>query len=167
MESRWGRDFPHLSRPALGPTKPHVHCVPGLFLGTKAAGAFTIHSSPSAKAKERVQPYLYSPPVRSMNFTVYCILYYRKYVKILYVCKIRFSSKSVSVLNSVSALCVPYRFITVPCLLLTAYKNPSVVSVLRKTFFLTTPADLISGFYISSVQFSVCLSQLRTFGVLF
>jgi hypothetical protein len=39
IESRWGRGFPHLSRPALGPTQPPVQWVPCLSRGVKSSRA--------------------------------------------------------------------------------------------------------------------------------
>jgi hypothetical protein len=33
IESRWWRDFPHLSRPGQAPTQPPVQWVPGLSRG--------------------------------------------------------------------------------------------------------------------------------------
>jgi hypothetical protein len=38
IESRWGRDFPHLSRPNLGSTQPPVQWVPDLSRGKERPG---------------------------------------------------------------------------------------------------------------------------------
>ena len=38
IESRWGRDFPHLSSPALAPTQPPVQWVLGLSRGKERPG---------------------------------------------------------------------------------------------------------------------------------
>jgi hypothetical protein len=38
IESRWGRDFPHLSGPALKPTQPPVQWIPGISRRKGAAG---------------------------------------------------------------------------------------------------------------------------------
>jgi hypothetical protein len=48
IESRWGRDFPHLSRPTLGPTQPPVQWVLGLSRGSKGPGRDTDPSPPSS-----------------------------------------------------------------------------------------------------------------------
>ena len=62
IESRWGRDFPHPSRPAVGPTQPPIQWVPDLFRGVKRPGRGADHPPPSsAEVKKRVELYLYSP----------------------------------------------------------------------------------------------------------
>jgi len=48
IESRWGRDFPHLSRPALGPTQPPVQWVPDLSRSKERPGRDADPSPPSS-----------------------------------------------------------------------------------------------------------------------
>jgi len=48
IESRCGRDFPHLFRPALGPTQPPVQWVPGLSRGKERPGHDADPSPPSS-----------------------------------------------------------------------------------------------------------------------
>jgi hypothetical protein len=59
IESRWGRDFPHISRPALRPTQPPIQCLPGLSWGKGSRNAvFTTHSHlvPRFTIKSRAIP---------------------------------------------------------------------------------------------------------------
>jgi len=60
IESQWGRDFLHMSIPALGPTQP-----PGYWVfprGKERPGRDSDPSPPSsAVGHERVELYLYSP----------------------------------------------------------------------------------------------------------
>ena len=87
IESRWGRDFPHPSRTALGPTQPPVEWVPGLSRGVNRPG----HDHPptsSAEVKNRAELYPHSPyepswPVRGRNsplpLCIYiCIYMYKR-----------------------------------------------------------------------------------------
>ena len=48
IESRWGQDFPHLSRPALGPTQLPVQWVSGLSRGKERPGRDADPSHPSS-----------------------------------------------------------------------------------------------------------------------
>jgi hypothetical protein len=53
IESQWGRDFPHLSRPALGPNQPPVQWVSGLSRGKERPERDAYPSpAPSAMVKK-------------------------------------------------------------------------------------------------------------------
>ena len=62
IDSRWGRDFPHLSRPALRPTQ-QLYNGYRVFPGGKVWPGRDADPSPpsSANVKNRVELYLYSP----------------------------------------------------------------------------------------------------------
>ena len=62
IECRWGRDFPHPSRPSLGSTQPPIQMGTGsLSPGVKRPGRGVDHPPHLApKFKERVELYFYS-----------------------------------------------------------------------------------------------------------
>jgi hypothetical protein len=56
IESRWRRDFLHMSRPAMGPTQPPVQWVE-----SGRGVTLTPHPLLVPRSKNRVELYLYSP----------------------------------------------------------------------------------------------------------
>ena len=53
IESRWRQDFPHLSKPALGPTQSPVQWVPGFPGGKERPGRDADPSPPSSAMVEK------------------------------------------------------------------------------------------------------------------
>jgi len=67
IESRWGRDFPHLSRPALKLTQPTIQWVPGLSRGSSRWGvALTTHPHLAPRFKKE---YICFQPLKYCKFS--------------------------------------------------------------------------------------------------
>ena len=85
IESLCRRDFPHPSRPALGPTQPPIQWAPRLSPGVKRPGRGVDCPPPSSpEVKERVQLYLYSPsgpPWPDVGWPLPLFMYAREHVK--------------------------------------------------------------------------------------
>jgi hypothetical protein len=64
IESQWGRDFSHTSRPALGLTQPPVHTIGnGSFPGVEQPGRGADHPPPPSAEVENEQRYNSTPPL--------------------------------------------------------------------------------------------------------
>jgi hypothetical protein len=55
IESWWGRDFPHQSRPALRPTQPPVQWVPGLSPGVRCGRGVTLTPQPLLMPRSKIE----------------------------------------------------------------------------------------------------------------
>ena len=82
-----GRDFPHLSRPALGPTQPPVQWLPGFFSrGKERPGRDADPSPPSSAVVMKGHSYTSTPPMgRSACIEPQCLYKGDLYLYILFV----------------------------------------------------------------------------------
>jgi len=69
IESRWGRDFPHLSRPSLGPTQPPIQWLPVLFPRVKRPGRGVNHLHTHLKPRLKKE---YRYPLLPLRAFVFC-----------------------------------------------------------------------------------------------
>jgi hypothetical protein len=111
-----GRDFPLPSRPALGPTHLPIQWVPGLFAGSKAAGAWRWPPTPSsADVKERIELYLYSPSGLSWPVVEWTSLWTLELTLLKYVNRTHYISKLLAIIVlcciSVFALNISVRYV--------------------------------------------------------
>ena len=68
IETRWGRDFQHPSRPALGAHPASYTMGTGSLLGVKRPGRVADHPPPSsAEVEGRVELYLYPKGLSSLH----------------------------------------------------------------------------------------------------
>jgi hypothetical protein len=84
IQSRWGWDFPHPSRPVLGPIQNPIQWVSVLFPRIKRPGRGVDHPLPlNAEVKERVELYLYFPsglswPILGQHLALHSNFVFRK-----------------------------------------------------------------------------------------
>jgi len=75
IKFRWGRDPPHCSRPALGPTQPPIQWVPGLSRGVNSSRRGGDHPPPLAPGLKKQYSYSSVPlwhlvPCYRVNFVL-------------------------------------------------------------------------------------------------
>ena len=101
-----GRDFLHLSRPALGPTQPPVHGYRDFPGGKERPGLDADPSPPSsAVGHERVELYLYPPVGRTACTGPQCLYKGDLYLVVSFVSKVCLSHCYVNIIK-----CLPSAF---------------------------------------------------------
>jgi hypothetical protein len=130
IETRWGRDFPHLTRTALGPPQPPVQWVPGVSRGKERPGRDADPSPPSSATVMKGCSYTSTPlwAVRTVQSLSACtrVHFTIRPVQSLSVCtSVHFTVRPVQSLSA----CTRVHF-TLPCwydlmtsYLYTLYKN--------------------------------------------
>ena len=103
IESRQGRDFPHLSRPTLGPTAPPVQWVLVLSRGKERPGRDADRSLPSSAVVNKEQSYTSTPSMgRTACKKPQCL--YKGALQLFYLCLLKYTSLYEATTAFVSAL---------------------------------------------------------------